>query len=73
MGWLKKASEAGRLMEDAASAGVTAESEPTMAAEVGVETTLVKVGNGRSNPVTPGGHTVSLPWHLEKQTERYSS
>lgn len=52
--WLKKASKAERLMEDAASAGVTAEPEPMSEAEVGVETTSFRVGNGRFNPVPPG-------------------
>lgn len=46
---LKKASEADRLMESVASAGVTAESESMITAVVGVETTFVGVGNGGFN------------------------
>lgn len=66
--WLKKASEAERLMEGA-------ESEPMVTVEVGVETAFVRVGNGRFDSVAPGWHTVSavalptlitLPWHLER-------
>lgn len=77
--WLKKTSEAARLMEAAASAGVSAESEPTIKVEVGVETTFVGVGNCRFISVSPGWHTASavalptwttLPRHLERHTER---